>query len=310
VRKVVLLGPQRLQPTVGEVVTSLGLEGPVGVITAGWQEREAEDEELALALGRPVVNLGLYARADEVMKSDQALARAHRERQDRLKGLQELYRIRLDGTLKVARDLLRRHGHPAVIEDERADAIQAIRQLDDHHVESVLEIHQEYDEIVRPLKRRVVHTHREELEKILGGVSALAVAGGHVLVLLNRLRIFGLKDLLPPELPVLAWSAGAMILTERVVLFHDSPPQGAGNAEVLEAGCAIVPEVVALPHARRRLRLDDPVRVGLFARRFAPADSLVMDEGARLDLNPDGSRWLNDRVRRLGTDGSVAEAAA
>ena len=44
---VVLLGPQRLRPTLSGVAGSLGIAGTVAVVTAGWQEREGEDEEPA-----------------------------------------------------------------------------------------------------------------------------------------------------------------------------------------------------------------------------------------------------------------------
>jgi hypothetical protein len=46
-----------------------------------------------------------------------------------------------------------------------------------------------------------------------------------VAVLVNRLRLFGLGDLVADK-TVFAWSAGAMAVSERVVLFHDDPPQG------------------------------------------------------------------------------------
>ena len=71
--------------------------------------------------------------------------------------------------------------------------------------------------------------------------------------------------------PVAAWSAGAMAIAERVVLFHDHPPQGAGNAEVFEAGLGLVRGAVFLPHAATRLALDDVGRVALLARRLPPA---------------------------------------
>ncbi|MCA9539646.1 MAG: hypothetical protein KC620_12205 [Myxococcales bacterium] len=59
---IALLGPQRLAPTIGEEIARLGLRGPMAVITAGWQEREPEDEELCAAAGVPCKNLQLYAR--------------------------------------------------------------------------------------------------------------------------------------------------------------------------------------------------------------------------------------------------------
>jgi hypothetical protein len=60
-------------------------------------------------------------------------------------------------------------------------------------------------------------------------------------------------------LPVFAWSAGAMAVTDRVVLFHDSPPAGPPATPRSSAhGLGLFPGVVALPHARRRLRLEGP----------------------------------------------------
>ncbi len=51
-----------------------------------------------------------------------------------------------------------------------------------------------------------------------------------------------------------------------------------------------------LPHARRRLRVDDPVRLAVLARRFAPARCVVLDDGVRLPLGPDGSLPPGARV--------------
>jgi peptidase E len=110
-------------------------------------------------------------------------------------------------------------------------------------------------------------------------------------------------------LPLIAWSAGAMACSERVVLFHDNPPQGAGNAEVLEGGLGLLPELVPLPHAHRRLQLDDQARIALFARRFAPHRCVALDDGAQLFWEQ--GRWsAPSGVRRLGFDGSVVEDAA
>jgi hypothetical protein len=40
---VVLLGPQRFEPTLASVVRSLGIQEDLATVTAGWQEREDED---------------------------------------------------------------------------------------------------------------------------------------------------------------------------------------------------------------------------------------------------------------------------
>ena len=52
----VLLGPQRFQPTLRQTLHELGVEGPVAVITAGWQEREGETRELSEHVGRETRN--------------------------------------------------------------------------------------------------------------------------------------------------------------------------------------------------------------------------------------------------------------
>ena len=118
-----------------------------------------------------------------------------------------------------------------------------------------------------------------------------------------RLRLFDLGPRLA-DLPIIAWSAGAMVVASRIVLFHDSPPQGRGNAEVLEGGLGLFPGVVPLPHARRRLNLQDPGRITVFARRFAPATCVALDE--RCFLHFDGPRWsAGANTFQLRTDGHL-----
>jgi hypothetical protein len=130
-------------------------------------------------------------------------------------------------------------------------------------------------------------------------------------VLLNRIRLFGVAELAAGK-PVFAWSGGAMVAAEKLVLFHDDPPQGAGNAEVLDVGLGVYGGLLPLPHAGRRLRLDEPLRVGLFARRFA--DELLVALDDRAVLRRVGGRWsawssaeTEDVCRRLLPDGTVAE---
>ncbi|MEZ4385907.1 MAG: Type 1 glutamine amidotransferase-like domain-containing protein [Nannocystaceae bacterium] len=276
----VLLGPQRLAVTVDRELEALTVEGKVAAITCGWQERESEDTELQAALGNRVINLRLHARSDEVFADDPELRAAHRAKQDRLRQLQALYRGRLAHAVEAVYELHAARAPADLIAAEIDAAIEAIRLVDRQHLARVTLLNREYEDALCPRERPVVAAHREAIEAILSGCGAVAVAGGNVATILNRLRLFGLDTLLRGR-TILAWSAGAMALTERVVLFHDSPPQGRGNAEILDAGLGLFPEVVALPHARRRLLLDDRRRVSLFARRFAPARCVVLDERRR-----------------------------
>lgn len=307
-RIVALLGPQRFEPTLRRVMDSLGMSGQVAAITAGWQEREREDQDLYDHLDERTVNLELYARAERVAAADPELAAAHRERQQRLKSLQRLYRLRLEHGMAACAALAREASGDADAAGELAEAVELVRALDAAHLARIREIHSAFEARWRPNDRDAVRRERDEIAKIMDQSTAVAIAGGHVAVLLNRLRQFGIAQLLGGR-AVFAWSAGAMAISERVVLFHDMPMHGAGWPEVLDEGLAVVKGVVPLPHAHRRLRLDDGVRVSLMARRFAPALCAALDDGASLVVRPGG--WqAGPGARRLTPEGAVESMEA
>jgi hypothetical protein len=124
--------------------------------------------------------------------------------------------------------------------------------------------------------------------------------------LIRVLHLFHVAPHVPARL--VAWSAGAMALTRRVVLFHDRAAQGASLTEVFDAGIGVVPDLVLLPHARRRLVTDDVLRMAGLARRFAPDSCLVLDDGVRVDLGPDGA--LPSDARVVGANGLIAGGTA
>ncbi len=305
-RRAALLGPQRFRPCVAAVLDALGCAGSLAVVTAGWQEREEEVDELRAHVEREVVNLRLYARTESALADDPELAAALRQHQEDLQRLQELYRLRLTLALRAVVELESRDDPLAA--DARREALRAVQVLDRRHLMRIRRERAAFEARLRPSDRPSVARHRAQLRRALERVSAVAIAGGHVAVLLNRLRLFGIHDL-APTLPIVAWSAGAMALSERVVLFHDDPPQGPGHAEILDAGLGICPRVVPLPHASRRLSLGDAGRVARFAQRFAPAVCLALDGGEHLEF--DGRQWqAGPGVRRLAIRGTLEEVAA
>ncbi|MCA9623853.1 MAG: hypothetical protein KC731_32750 [Myxococcales bacterium] len=301
---VILLGPQRHEPILDEVLRDRGLQGPFALVTAGWQEREQEDEELREALGgAEAVNLRLYQRFDELMEDDRELAVATHERQEALREIQDLYRIRLGGMVGAARDLMARVGHDELLAPERRSAIEMVRQLDRHHTARVEEVHRRYEQAMRLDERQGLMRHRAEVAQAIQDARALFIAGGHVAVLLNRMMLFGLAEQ-ARQRPVVAWAAGAMAVAERVVLFHDSPPEGAGHAEVLGRGLGLCRGVLPLPHAHRRLKLDDPLRVALLSQRFVEMRPVCLDRRSRIDWDP--PRWTpSPGTQALGADGAV-----
>ena len=307
---IVLLGPQRHAPTAREALGPLvGAREPVAVVTAGWEERESEQVELVAHLDRPVRNLELHARMEDVLTRDPELHAALKERHGTLRALQRLYRVRLRYLAPAAEDLLRRRGPPRLIEAERDAAFADLRTLDERHLERVAEVLAGFEQRFEPSERPAVARHRGELEQILAETSALLIAGGHVRILLTRLRIFDVLGLTRAPMPIVAWSAGAMALAERIVLFHDSPPQGRGYAEVLGPGLGACPGIVPLPHASERLHIDDHVRVQLLSRRFPDAICAALDDNA--ELTWDGRGWTASiATRQLAHSGALEAVGA
>ena len=280
-RAIVLLGAQRFDPTLGEAVAELQVEGRIATITAGWQEREEEDRDLDEHLGGRTVNLRLHARAEEVFRKDPELAAAHRERQAVLRHRQDFYRIRLEHALDAQHVIDNRAAPRDILQDEARASIAAIREIDRLHLDRCARDRKEFDDRIRPADRAAVAEHRADIAEILRGCDAIAIAGGHVASLLNRLRLFGIGELARGKI-VFAWCAGAMAISERVVLFHHSPPQGPGAAEVLDAGLGLAGDVVVLPQPEMRIRFRDRERIKVMARRFAPATCLAMPARSRV----------------------------
>lgn len=276
-RLVVLLGAQRFDPTLGSAVKAHGVEGKMALVTAGWQEREPEDDELSQHLGGHTVNLQLHARGTQLFAKDPELAKAHRERQALLRHLQEIYRIRLDHAQRADFEVSH-YAMPERMRDEvRATSIEAIKSLDAWHLEKCASVKAEFEDRMKTRERPEVRRHRDELRAALGGCVGVCIAGGHVAVLVNRLSLFGLEDLVGDR-AVFAWTAGAMAITDRIVLFHDDPPQGQVAEQILDVGVGLVPRTVVFPTPERRLRLDDAANIALLSRRFAPSTCLVLPD--------------------------------
>jgi hypothetical protein len=305
--RTILLGPQR-RPTLDFVVRSLDLAGPFVTVTAGWQEREQEDGELGQLLGGQAVNLGLYGRWLDVQERDPEYAAASRAVQEILSALADLYLLRLDYALQAVYALQHRAPGGVVasaVASAVAEGVAAVRELDAAHLLRVNEVRGEFFARLPPHERPVIASHRAAVAGLLGPAAALVVAGGHVGVLAEVLHLFNVAAALQSfPGPVIAWSAGAMALADRIVLFHDRSPEGPGHPEVYGSGLSVVRDVVPLPHARARLLLDDTPRMAVFARRFAPASCVLLEAGTRVELSgADGGPPAGARV--LGADGHV-----
>ena len=305
--RVTLLGPQR-RPTIEAVVRSRRIEGPIATITAGWQEREPDDAELSDLLGSRDVNLSLFRRWLDVQERDPEYTAGERRLQGVLAELQDIYLLRLDHALQAVYAIQRRSGGGSdqLQAEAVAEAVAAVRELDAAHLQHISDIRGEFYQRWQPHHRPLIAEHRAAVAGLLGDAAALVIAGGHVGVLAEALHLFNVAASL--RSPVIAWSAGAMALTDRIVLFYDRAPQGPGHPELYGGGLSVLRDVVLLPHARARMLLEDAHRMAVFARRFAPARCVPLEHGSRVDTDSEGAFPPGTRV--LAGDGHMTALEA
>ena len=303
---VLVLGPQRPHPNLARLLDAHGVTGAVAVVSAGWRHDESELEAFRRDVARPVVHLPLYQWFEEVLSADPELAAAYRARQDRIKVFKRLIRTRVSAAYDVVLRLeSQRVEDDALHRLEVEDAVRAVRDLDQRSLEGCDAIRADAGIVEASWTHPAVAPYRDRIEQTLGGCDAVCLAGGHVAVLLNRLEFFGMRDLLRQHHAaggtIAAWSAGAMVLTERVVLFYDDPPEGSSEPEVLDRGFGILQGRTLFPHARTRLRLDQPDRLRLLEARFGACTGL--ENGAGLVVK--GDDWTD-----MGSPGSVLDLTA
>ncbi len=304
----ILLGPQRFTTTVPPVVRSLGVDGPIIMVTSGWEEREAQDGELAGHLDGRGVNLRLYQRAVEILAADSAMRAAVREYRGRRAELRAFYAIRLRDAEEALHAVRHRSDLYGLAPSADRAAMQALRDVDDWYAFEAARIVRETAASKVFTASEELARHRSEVADLLGSAAVVLLAGGHVGILMETLRLFEVT--LPAQVPVVAWSAGAMAVCDWVVLFHDFMPHGVTTPEVHDHGMARLRGIIALPHARRRLHLEDRARMAALAERFPMHRMLPLDDGTIVRFaGPISDSTGRDEppvgARFLGTDGTL-----
>ncbi len=294
--KLILLGPQRPAPNLQEVLAELPGDGPVLTVTAGWRYDESDREALDRAIGPSAEPLPLYTWFDEIAGEAPELARVYHERQRRIQKLKELYRLRIVPALETVYRLLeRQRSDPELVGPELEAAMEVVREIDDAFLIRSAAIQMGSRSQLRALETPRLARRRVEAARRILSARAVLIAGGHIGVLRNRMLFFeldlALRQALQRGVSVVAWSAGAMALSRRIVLFYDDPPEGSGHPEVLDRGLSLVRDLVVLPHARTRLRLENRDRLGTLASRFVPLQCVAMENGAWLECA--GDHWID-----------------
>jgi hypothetical protein len=298
----VLLGPQRFRMNAGVVASAVAPEGPVATVTAGWRDREKDDAELDGVLGGRSHNLHLFARLGHVIRHDREFAAAASAYNRAVDEAGALYALRLQYALETVYATMRRSARADLVESSLRAGLQSVRDIDAWYLWVLAELEGELRAEGGVDTSDVIAQHRGEVAEILSGAALLAIAGGHVSMLMRCLRLFAVEP--PPELPAIGWSAGAMVLTDLIVLYHDKGPEGVRPSEVWDRGLGRARGVVAMPHARRRLHLEDIDRNRVIAHRYAPARVVLLDDGSRIAVGDDGG--LPDEARVVTTAGTIS----
>lgn len=242
-----------------------------------------------------MANLRLYQRWQEIVASDPDYAAAERTLLDDLEEQQAVYALRLFHAIAALDEVNRRDKRPAVRWAAVADGIRQLRALDEWHLGQVAGVRQEFYRRTMIGERPSVVRHRREVAETVADSAGMVITGGHVGVLLHLLHVFGLASMIKP--PVITWSAGAMALSDRVVLFGAHRPAGRRLPEVWAEGLGAFSGALPFPHPRQRLPMQDPYQLALLARRFKRWTCLLFDDGVRVDLSagwppPVGARWI------------------
>jgi len=255
----------------------------------------------------------LYRWFDEVSEQAPELAAMYAARQRRVRRFKDLYRLRLRAALGTVRDLVRLlPSDPVLVGKEVERAAEVVRGIDAEALAAVDEVRAEFSGLAERFEVPAIREHADFAAEQIASAGAVLVAGGHVAVLRNRMLFYGVEHALAARLshggPVLCWGAGAMVMTDRIVLFYDDAPDGPAEAEVFDHGLGLAPGLTLFPNARQRLRLDDTTRVAALAHRFRPNVCVGLEQGARISLQPSG--WLRQSgpgtALLLGSDGVIS----
>lgn len=303
----VLLGPVGDGFAVAAELAALGVDGPIALVTAGWEEGERNDAHLDRTLGGGTRNLGLFGRRLDILDSDPEYAEEMRRVRTLLTQLREVYLVLLRHALRGV-EAVRQHdaGARRLAGVQLDEAIETVRALDERHASRLEAVLGEFYIAYPPHQRPAIAAHRDAVASMVADCAAVVIAGGHVGVLTDCLHVCNLGASLADR-PVVAWSSGAMAIAERVMVVDDHDLAGRPD-EMLGPGIGVVRGVVPLPAAAGRLRIDDRNHLALLARRLAPRACVLLDEGDRVAVDDRGVADLSG-ARVVAPDGMIRFAA-
>ena len=186
---------------------------------------------------------------------------------------------------------------------ELRQALATLEANDDHLVDLLSEIEQRgfdaeglaYDEAWRAGQAR--------LEQRILAANTIVLFGGRLDLLLDALRLFRLRDALAEALrrgtQIVAMSAGAMVLCERVIIYDDMAATRR-DFQLYDRGLSLVRDIQMFPHCTERIQTEDPDNLAYLARRFRHHSCVGLNQRSFMLFEP-GQR----RATSVGEGDSV-----
>jgi hypothetical protein len=127
---------------------------------------------------------------------------------------------------------------------------------------------------------------RNEIRERILSSNSIFIFGGHMPVLLNRLKFFRLKDVFHEALNrgtnFYTVSAGSMVLVDKIIVFDDFSCDDSGDRvrefEFFEKGLGLIKSLTLFPHCMDRIQTDDADNLSYLANRFSSGPCVGLNQ--------------------------------
>jgi peptidase E len=193
---------------------------------------------------------------------------------------------------------------------ELGRAFRTLESNDDHLFELLGDIERRAFDAAGALYHPAFRRAKSRLEERILSASTIFLFGGRLDLLLGALRFFRLRDVFVEALrrgaQLVAVSAGAMVLCERVIVYDDFA-ETPRDFQLYDRGLGIVQDIQVLPHCMERIQTDDPDNLAYLARRFRHHACVGLNQRSLLllELSPRRASSIgdDDGVYVFGPDG-------
>lgn len=193
---------------------------------------------------------------------------------------------------------------------ELRQALRTLEANDDHLFELLGEIERRAFDAGGVAYHPGWRAARERLEQRILSASSIFLFGGRLDLLLDGLRFFRLREPIAEALrrgaQIVAMSAGAMVLCERIIVYNDFA-ETPRDFQLYDRGLGLVRDLQLFPHCMERIQTDDPDNLAYLARRFRHQVCVGLNQRSFLlhELSPRrATSWgADDGVYVFGPDG-------